>query len=243
MRMSQYYLTLMILAVGGLFATATLGIRGSSLHLTLGLFTACLVVLLHSLVILFSLISSRLLREAHENCGLAPEFLKRSNHFFRERGGFFLALAGSFSIVAAGVLGYGERAFGLSSEVHLLAGLAAMCVTVVAIPVELRALSRAEALLDEAKEYLDREDERRAERGQAPAGSDHRPYRDSPLAVACFVALAPLLIYLYQALIVWRGDFGRVSLHPWLEVCALGLVLALVAARKQRRPERNGSKG
>jgi len=235
MRMSHYYISLMVLAIGGLLATATAGVLGSPIHLTVALATAFVVVGLHSLVILFMLIASRLLREGHENCGLSPEYLQRSNRFFRERGGFFLVLAGALSIVTAGVLGYSERAFSIPSVVHLLVGLAAMGITFVAIPVELRALRKVEGLLDEARDLLDREDAERAQRGEPPVGSDHQPHRDSPKAMAAFVLIAPLMVYLYRALIVWRGDFGAVSPHPWLEISAVGLVLLLITMRGERR--------
>lgn len=235
MRMSHYYISLMVLAVGGLLTTATAGLMGASIHLTVALGTAMVVVGMHSLVILFMLISSRLLREGHENCGLSPTYLKRSNDFFRERGGFFLALAGAFSIVTAGVLGYSERAFELPAVVHLVVGLIAMLLTFIAIPIELKALHNAEALLDEARQILDREDEQRAARGEPPVGSDHQPYKDSPKAVATFVLIAPLLVYGYRGLIVWRGDFGRVGLHPWIEISAVGLAMLIFAYRNDKR--------
>jgi hypothetical protein len=240
MRMSHYYISLMVLAVGGLILTASAGILGWSMHLTVALATAFVVVGMHSMVILFMLISSRLLREGHENCGLSPTFLKRSNDFFRERGGFFLALGGAFSIVTAGVLGYAERAFELPPEVHLLVGLSALVVTLVAIPIELRALHNVEGLLDEAREILDHEDVARAARGEEPAGADHVPYKDSPKAIAAFIFTAPLLVYGYRALIVWRGDFGKVSVHPWVEIAALGLVMYAFARRAEKREVEKG---
>lgn len=234
MRMSHYFLALLVLALGGLVITAAAGVMGASFHLTVALGTAFVVVGLHSLVILFVLIAGRLLREGHENCGLDATYIRRSNEFFRERGGFYLALLGAFSIVAAGVLGYTHRAFSLPPAVHLFTGLAALVITFVAAPIELRALRKVEALLDEARELLDREDAERAERGEAPLGSEHEPQKDSPRAIAGFVALAPLLVYLYQVLIVWRGDFGSVSPHPWLEISALGAVGFWFALRVER---------
>jgi hypothetical protein len=186
-------------------------------------------------VILFMLISSRLLREGHENCGLSPEYMQRSNDFFRERGGFVLVLGGALSIVVAGVLGYTERAFSIPSEVHLVMGLVAMLLTFVAAPVELSALRKAEALLDEAREVLDREDAARAARGEGPVDSDHQPYKDSPKGIATFLLVAPLLVYFYRALIVWRGEFSLVSLHPWVELSLVGLVLFIRAVRAERQ--------
>ena len=234
MRMSTYYMSLLTLAVVGLLATATAGMLAWSSHLMLGLITAFVVVGLHSLVILFMLICSRLLREGIENCGLSPDYLKRSNDFFRERGGFFLALAGAFSIVTAGVLGYSKHAFEIPVVVHMSAGFIAMLITFIAIPIELQALRNAEDLLDEARELLDREDEIRAKRGEAPVGADHKPYKDSPRAIAAFVLLVPVLIYFYQVLIVWGSDFSKVSVHPWMEISAIGLLMLVFAKRTEK---------
>jgi len=235
MRMSTYFMSLLTLAVVGLIATATAGLTGSSMHLMLGLGTAFVVVGLHSMVILFMLICARLLREGHENCGLSATYLKRSNDFFREKGGFFLALAGAFSIVAAGVLGYSKHAFGIPAEVHLYTGLFAMLITFIGIPIELQALRNVEGLLDEARVLLDREDEVRATRGEAPLGSDHQPYKDSPRGIAGFVLIVPVLIYLYQGLMVWHGDFTQVSLHPWIEIAGVGAIMLVLARRGEKK--------
>ena len=235
MRMSYYYLYLAVLASLGLLASVAAGFFGWSTHLMLALLTAFVVVALHTLVIMFLLISGRLLREGHENCGLPAEYLARSNAFWKERGGFYLALLGASSIVAAGVLGYSKHAFSIPSEVHLLVGLFAAAVTLYAIPIELSALRNVEGLLDEVRETLDREDRERAARGEAPVGSEHEPYKDSPKAIAVFVLVVPLLVYFYKTLIVWGGDFDQVSVHPWFEISVVGLVMLVRAQRTQGR--------
>jgi|GEM_PF-914724 len=233
MRMSQYYLSLLMLSVGGLLITATGGVLRAPWHLTAALPTAMLVVALHSLVILFVLIGSRLLREASNNCGLSPDYLTRSNLYFKQLSGLFLSLGGAFSIVAAAVLGYGNRAFALPPNVHLFAGLGAALLTLLAIPFEYRALRRVEALLDETRETLAQEDRRRAAQGLGPVDEGHVPQRDTKTQMALFVAIAPWCVYLYRLLIVWRGDFGRVSLHPWLEISALGGIAWFLARRRE----------
>lgn len=234
--MSTYFLSLAVLSAGGLIVSAIAGIAGASWHLMVALLTAIAVVALHTLVILFMLISGRLLREGHQNCGLPLEFLERSNRFFREHGGLNLALFGASSIVAAAVLGYTEHAFSIPVEVHLGVGLLAAVLTLVAIPIELRALRNVEGLLDEARLVLDREDAERASRGEPPVDDDYEPPRDSPRAVAAFVLIVPALIYLYRALIVWRGEFSEVSIHPWVEISAVGLFLLIRASRGRPSP-------
>ena len=232
MRMSHYFLSLAVLAVVGLLASALAGVAGWDLHLWIALPTAIVVVGMHSLVILFVLIGGRLLREGIQNCGLDPGFLQRNNAYFKRLSGLFLTIGGAFSIVAAGVLGYAERAFSLPPEVHLLAGLGAAALTFVAIPNEYAALRTVEGLLDETRETLAEEDRKRAAQGLGPVDEAHVPYRDSQAHIGLFLVIAPLLVYLYRALIVWRGRFERVDVHPWLEISLVGLVVWWLGRRK-----------
>jgi len=234
MRMSHYFLSLAVLSVGGLLVTIGAGLLRQPWHLSAALPTALVVVALHSLVILFMLIGSRLLREAIQNCGLDPAYLGRANIYFKRLSGLFLSLGGAFSIVAAAVLGYGERAFRLPSWVHLSAGLFAAVLTVVSVPHGWRVLRGMERLLDETGEILAAEDRRRAAAGLGPVDQDHVPRRDSQAQVGLFIALAPWCVYLYQALIVWQGRFGKVSLHPWLELSAVGLLIWWLGRRKKQ---------
>lgn len=234
MRMSHYYLSLLVLSVGGLIVTALGGILGWSWHLSAALPTAAVVVGMHSLVIMFVLIGSRLLREASNNCGLGPEFLEASNLYFKRRHGLFLSLGGAFTIVAAAVLGYGNRAFNLPDDVHLIAGLLAAATTFVSIPFEYQTLKRVEGLLDRTRETLTEEDRRRAAQGLGPVDEGHVPHKDSRAHTAMFIVIAPWCVYLYQLLIVWRGRLDAVSLHPWIEISIVGFVLWL---RARRSPE------
>jgi len=234
MRMSHYFLSLAVLAVGGLLASALAGVLGWEHHLSVALPTAIVVVGLHSLVILFVLIGGRLLREGISNCGLDPAYLQRNNAFFKRSKGLFLSLGGAFSIVAAGVLGYSERAFSIPSEVHLLVGLGAALVAFLPLPHEYRALRTIEGLLDEAREALAAEDRRRAAEGLGPVDEAHVPYRDSQSHIGLFLLIAPWLVYLYRALIVWRGRFERVDVRPWLAISLVGLVVWFLGWRKER---------
>jgi len=234
MRMSHYFLSLAVLCVGGLSVTVGAGLLRQPWHLSVALPTALAVVALHSLVILFVLIGTRLLREGIQNCGLDPAYLGRANAYFKRLSGLFLSLGGAFSIVAAAVLGYGERAFQLPSWVHLSVGLLAALLTVVSLPLGWRTLRGMERLLDESVETLRAEDRRRAAAGLGPVDEGHLPQRDSQAQVGLFIALAPWCVYLYQALIVWQGRFGEVSLHPWLEISAVGLVIWWLGRRKKQ---------
>ena len=237
MRMSHYYYSLMVLSIGGLLATSIAGLLGSSMHLGLAIATAMIVVGMHSLVILFVLICSRVLREGQRYCGLGENYLVRSNDFFRDRSGFHLALVGALSIVAAGVLGYAERGFGLPTGVHLVAGLGAMLLTFFAVPRELVTLWAAERLLDEARRDLDQVDRDRAAQGRAPVDAEHLSENDSLARTGLSIMVAPGLVYLYRVVIVEHGDLTRVSLLLPGAVSLVGLGVWFVGRRRERSLE------
>jgi hypothetical protein len=227
MRMVYYYTALAVATIPALFATAILGAMGSAHHLPLGLFSALLAVATHSLVILFMVVTGRVLREAQRNCQLGSEFLEEANRFFREHAGYPAAIFGSFSIVVAAVLGYAARGFGISSSVHITAGLVALAINVWAISVEYRALKGNQVLLDRAARELDRLEREADERGEVPPPPPP-PDPRRPARLGLTLAITAWFPYLYQTLILWHGDFSRTSIHPWLEASILGAALFIV---------------
>ncbi|MFT5292297.1 MAG: hypothetical protein ACI8PQ_003499 [Planctomycetota bacterium] len=102
MRMPQDYLSLLGLALLGLAATALAGRTGSSHHLVIALPTALVVVGLHRLVILFSLIGSRVMPEPANNCGLPTDYLVRSNAYFRRVSGLINRPGSECSVTSHG---------------------------------------------------------------------------------------------------------------------------------------------
>lgn len=226
MRMWKYFVLGASLLALALLATVVAGLLhdGSSRHLWIGLFTVVLGVGVHTLVILFMLVTGRVLREAMRARKLSPEFLIRLNEFFARRSAYPLAALGASSLVAAGVLGMSARGFGISPAWHMLIGLAAAGLNLWALQEEYRALRRNQRLVDDAAAELDALD-----RATPPPPVDPAEGGD-PRAVPRFgltLAVGAWLPYLYWALITWRGDFSRVSVHPWLEVSIAGLVLWL----------------
>ncbi len=236
MRMVHYFGIVAALAVPALIATVLTGVSGARVHLTVGLLTAMLTVALHTLLIVFMIITGRVLREAVRARHLEATFLVELNDFFAKKKIYPVSILAAFAIVVAAVLGYGNRGFGLPSAVHMLVGLTALLVTLWAIPIEIRTLMENQRLLDRVATELDRLD-----REQGPRLSDEEfavsegydPRRMS--AWTLNFALGAWLPYLYQALIVWRGDFGRVSLHPWIELSLVGFALWFLAKREESR--------
>jgi hypothetical protein len=233
MRMVHYFLAGVLLLVPALFWTLLTGLvhaPGSEVHFWAGLLTAALGVGVHTLVILFALITGRVLREAMRARPLGGEFLAELNQFFARRRAYPLAILSAFSIVAAGVLGHAARGFGISPVWHWLAGAAAVAINLWALREELAILRANQALVDRVATALDDLDR---ELG-TPAPP---PLPDAPTvakwSLAC--ALGAWFPYFYWVLIEYRGDFSRVSLHPWAEASALAFAFWLLALREGRR--------
>ena len=228
MRMKYYFAVGALLLAPCLAATLISGFwaRGSA-HLWIGLISAILAALVHTLVILFMLITGRVLREAIRTRPLGPELLQELNEFFARRKAYPLTILGAFSIVAAGVLGLAGRGFGISHWWHAGAGVLAVGINAWTLLEEWRALCGNQALLDRAARALDRID---AERGLVDVPVEP-PKNWSKLGLVW--GLSAWLPYLYWALINWRGDFSRVSIHPWVELSALGFGVWWLARKPQ----------
>jgi hypothetical protein len=232
MRMWHYFAAAALLLAPALLVTLGTGLLHdeSERHLWTGLLTATLGVAVHTLVILFMLITGRILREAMRARALGAEWLAELNRFFAERRAYPLSVLGAFSLVAAGVLGMSARGFDISPVWHMLVGVGAIFANLWALSEEYKALRTNQRLVDRVATELDRIDrEARAQGELAPGATTQDPPGD-PRGVARFgltLLVGSWLPYLYWALITWRGDFSRVSIHPWIEGSLLGLLLWL----------------
>jgi len=233
MRMVHYFLVAAILFVPALAWTAVTGALDAQAHLGAGLFTAVLGIALHTLVILFMIVTGRVLKEAMRTRPLGPEFLVELNEFFARQRAYPLAGLGAVSIVAAGVLGFAPRGFGLDPAWHVSAGAVALALNLWAMREEHRALRANQGLLDRTAAELDRLD--REQRAGAPLADPEVADGIEPKHLerwGAVIAVSAWLPYLYWGLINWRGDLSRVSLHPWIEISGLGLVLWWLGRRR-----------
>lgn len=234
MRMIHYFGALSGVATALLLAAAWTGIEVVPQHLAVGLAGSVTAVAAHSLVIIFMIVSGRILREAIRARSLDDAFLAELNRFFERRAAYPTALFAVLATAAAAVLGYGQRAFGLPAIVHPLSGVAALAFNLLAFTIELRALSENQRLMDRAASELDRIDREIASRVVPTSAGDAASEALARLVhLGWTVALGAWLPWLYQVVIVWRGSASRVSLHPWIELSAVGLAI-LVLARRER---------
>jgi hypothetical protein len=209
MRMLHYYLALALVLAPCLLLTLQSGALqdGSERHLALGLFTAVLCVATNTLLILFMIVSGRVLKAAMLARALSSEFLTELNQFFAQRRAYPLAILAAFAATAAAVLGYG-RFIGVPSAVHVLVGLAAIVLNVLALVQGGRILRANQALLDRAAAELDRLD---AAGAPVRAGAGEPQWAYSSRTRWLVFAASAWAPYLYWSLVVWRGAFERVS--------------------------------
>lgn len=233
MRMIHYFAILTGLATILLLLATVAGLAGSQNHLYLGLSAAITAGATHSLVILFSIIAGRVLREAIRARNLSDELLTDLNQFFAKKAAYPAALVAVLITATAAVLGFGNRAFGLPPEVHMIAGLVALAVNLWAFSVEGRALLANQGVLDRAAAQLDALDRAAQDAGEAEDLVEPEPVNTK--RIGWTLTIGAWLPYLYQVLILWKGDFSRVSIHPWLEGSLLGIWLLWLASRESQR--------
>jgi hypothetical protein len=241
MRMSHYFAAGAALFVVALGFTLWSGLEldAGDRHLWAGLFTASLGVAVHTLTILFMLVTGRVLREAIRSRALAPEFLAELNHYFARKRAFPLAALAAASLVATGVLGFAPRGFGISPAWHWGVALLAIALNLWALQQELAALRENQRLIDRAAGELDLIDRARERSGAPPPSEERDPADVKKWGLA--VAVGAWFPYFYWAVVAWRGDFSRVSVHPWIEVSAFGLLVGWLAQREARARARDRS--
>jgi len=231
--MIHYFATLTGLATILLLLATWAGLAGSPQHLYLGLSAAITAGATHSLVILFSIVSGRVLREAIRARKLDGALLDELNEFFAKKSAYPAALFAVLFIATAAVLGFANYGFGLNPMVHMIAGFVALIVNLWAFSVEGRAILANQDVLDRAAARLDELDRIARDEGEDVEYVDAEPLNLK--RVGWSLTLGSWLPYLYQVLILWKGDFGRVSIHPWLEGSLLGLWILFLATRESRR--------
>lgn len=231
MRMVHYYLVMALVLAPCLALTLLSGMLrdGSQHHLGLGLFTAVLCVATNTLLILFMIVSGRVLKAAVQARGLGGEFLLELNQFFARQRAYPLAILAAFAATAAAVLGYG-RFIGVPAAVHMLVGLAAVLLNALVLGQGVRTLRANQVLLDRAAAELDRLDAARAPLPATSGGPQWSYTRRTRWLVFALSAWAP---YLYWSLVVWRGAFERVS-PLLLLLCALASLFGFWQAARRR---------
>ncbi|TAJ12544.1 MAG: hypothetical protein EPO68_13645 [Planctomycetota bacterium] len=230
MRMLHYWTGLAATALLALLVAAALGIFGAApdAHLVAGLFAAASTVGAHALLIVFMLVSGRIVREAMRTRPLPAELLDEHNRFFAHKRAYPAAGLGAVAIVATGVLGYARHGFGWSPAVHMLAGVVAVLYNAWAFQQEWRALRENQQLLDRTASSLDAID--RAHPEIAAAAAEARARESfAPAKSWLIVGISAWMPYLYWALVVWRGDFSRMA--GWMLPATIAVsVLALLCA-------------
>ena len=235
MRMVHYFLAAAMLLVPALAWTLWTGLDhdGSSAHFNAGLFTAVLGVAAHTLLILFMIVTGRVLKEAMRARPLGGEFLEELNRFFARKSAYPLAILASFSVVAAAVLGHARRGFGISEIWHIVIGVGAMLLNLWALLLEYGALRENQKLIDRTALALDRLDR---EQGLRDEDTElELPDPRQAMRWGCILAISSWFPYLYWALVNWRGDFSRVSLHPWIEGSLFGVIIWWIARAELKR--------
>jgi hypothetical protein len=229
--MVHYYAALAVPVPFVLSATVATGVRhdGSDLHLLLGLFSAIYCVAVHTLLILFMIVTGRILKAAMQARPLAPDFLRELNQFFARKRAYPLCLLAATLTVAAAVLGHG-RFIGVPSTVHVVLGAATLPANLLVILAGLRVLRANQLLVDRVAAELDRLD--RTAPGTAAAAE--APLAFGPRARWLVFALAAWAPYLYWGLVVWRGRFEEVGL-ALPAACALLSLVGLLRAWRVRR--------
>ncbi len=235
MRMSTYFLSGSIASILALLVSAGLGFGGAlSMHFKVALPAAILTVGAHTLLILFMVVTGRILREAVRCRDLPQDFLDELNLFFSGASAYPAAIFGSLSIAGAAVLAFGAPVLGLPAATHWIAACLAVLLNMWALPVEYRALRRTQLIVDKAANALDQID------AEVPSIGDEllEQERTTPEGLAqgaMAVAIGAWLPYAYLIFIMGNGELSDASIHPFIEISLAGLVVWWLARSESKR--------
>ena len=209
MRMVHYYLVLALIAPIALLATAWTGaayVEGGR-HFAFGLSTAIFCVALNTVVILFMIVTGRVLRQAAKSRPMEQSFLGELNVYFSQKRAYPVAIVAAFLAVITAVLGYGKH-IGVPTEVHMLIGTGTVFFELWAVLEGYRTLRDNQELLDRVAAELDRMDAA----GVPVDESASEPTWRFALRGRWFVfAVAAWGPFLYWGLVAWHGDFSKLS--------------------------------
>ena len=234
MRLIHYYLIVAALLVPMLVAAPVTGLwyDGSELHLSLGLLMAFLCVAANTVVILFSIVSGRVVKAAMIARPIGADVLEEANAFFAKRAGYPVALSAASLAVATAVLGYG-RNIGVPIGVHLTLGLTTVVLNGIALRTGWKAILANQRILDRTRRELDRLD---AELGPTSPETAAIDWRWGPATRRLIFAACAWLPYAYWGLIVWRGDFSRLPTGFLVATIVVSVAAAASALRRRREP-------
>lgn len=235
MRMSLYFLIACIASMLALLVAAGLGFSGQTdLHFKIALPAAILTIGAHTLLILFMLVTGRILREAIRSRDLPRDFLSELNEFFSSKSAYPAAILGCFSIAAASIMAFGAPVLGLPSETHWVAASLALFLNLWVLPIEYRALRRTQLIVDKAASALDQIDAQiTAQGGELPEEESTTPQGLAQGAMA--VAIGAWLPFAYLVYIMGNGDLSETSIHPFIEVSLGALVIWYLARAEAKR--------
>lgn len=235
MRMSLYFLIACVACTLSLLVAAGLGLSGhTDLHFKIALPAAILTVGAHTLLILFMLVTGRILREAIRSRDLPQDFLEDLNKFFARKSAYPAAILGCVSIAVGSIAAFGAPVLGLPAETHMITGCLAVLLNLWVMPIEYRALRQTQLIVDKAATALDLIDaEITAQGGELPEEEGTTPEGLAQGAMA--VAVGAWLPYGYLVFIMGDGDLSGTSIHPFVEVSLGSLVIWYLARAEAKR--------
>jgi hypothetical protein len=229
--MVHYYAAFALLMIPALAVTVWSGFQysGGNFHLGAGLLTAVLCVATQTLLILFMILTGRILKAAMKVRPLSPEYLTELNHFFAEHKGYPVAIAGALSVTVTAVLGYGPN-INVPSIVHISCGIVAAIINIWSIRIGISTIKGNQNLLDRVSAELDKLDE---EIGPAEEAEGEIQWVISPLSRFGIYAVSAWLPYLYWGFVVWKGDFGSMpkSFLILTAIASIGLFVYAASLR------------
>ena len=155
--MAAALLTAIVASVGGIAFAIYLGLTGGgsdalSLHISIGIFSTMVCLFAHSMMMFYFLGKGKAVREAAAEGGLSGEF---ENRIKRARKPIFsIGLYAMLLTIITGLMGASVDTGVLPSGVHGVMAYSALALNLMALRVEISALTESARVVEEVNQLL-----------------------------------------------------------------------------------------
>ncbi len=152
--MAQALVTAVVLGLGGLVATAVIGLRGADIarHISFGIFSTLITLLAHSMMMFYLIGKGKAVKDAMAEHNLAGDYYRRIA--VARKPVFSIGTLAMAATMVTAILGASVDTRVLPPIVHGTIAYGAIACNLAALKIEFDALSQSSRIVDEVNRHI-----------------------------------------------------------------------------------------